>query len=266
MPSFCENLRRSWIVNPVPVGLWYYRHRFPLLGTPQGEREARIRPPFHGRTYRLRLEDREDAFQALAMFRDGNPWNRLELPTAPETIVDLGANRGFSSLYWKSRFPEARVIGVEMNHDNAARCRELFSANAVEGAFHELAIADRDGVLTFRPHEAHTRHRLENLVGDDSFESQYAAAPIEVRCLGLASFLNEAGLHRVDLLKVDIEGAEHYLLESIASWAPFVEMMLLEIHHNIDTTWARRCLEESGFSVDEGDTLGRTEWWCRRIR
>jgi FkbM family methyltransferase len=266
MPNFLENLRQSWIENPFRVGTWYYRHRFPVFGVPGACPDARVKPPFQDRTYRLRLEDREDAFQALAMFRDANPWNRLELPVEPETIVDLGANRGFSSLYWKIRFPGARVVGVEMNHDNATRCRSLFSENAIEATFHELAIAGHDGVLAFRPHEAHTRHRLENLVGNDTFESQYLADPVEVRCLSLPSFLAEAGLSRVDLLKVDIEGAEQYLLENVADWAPLVDRLLLEIHHNIDPDWARRRLEESGFSVDEGDTFDRTEWWCRSIR
>lgn len=266
MPSFIENLRHSWIGNPLRVGIWYYRHRFPVFESPGACPDAQVLTPFHDRSYRLRLEDREDAFQALSTFRDANPWNRLDLPVEPKTIVDLGANRGFSSLYWKSRFPGARVVGVEMTHDNAMRCRTLFSENALEADFHELAIAGHDGVLTFRPHEAHTRHRLENLVGNDAFESEYIGNPVEVTCLALTSFFARAGLTRVDLLKVDIEGAEQYLLESADAWAPFVDLVLLEIHHNIDPVWARRRLEESGFSVEEGDTCGRTEWWCRRIQ
>lgn len=268
MSNFYQNLTSSWVGNPLRVGLWYYRLRFPLFGPPKSCPDVLINPPFNEgeKIYRLNFEDREDAFQGLAMFRDGNPWNRLTPETRPATILDLGANRGFSSLYWKSRFPEARVVGVEMNRDNATHCRELFSINHLDGTFHELAIAGHDGVLGFRTHAAHTRHRLESLLSDDKEEADYQSGLVEVRCSGLASFLDEAGLPRVDLLKVDIEGAEQYLLETIANWAPRVELMLLEIHHNIDAIWARRQLEDSGFVVDEGDTLERTEWWCRRIR
>jgi len=265
MPRFYTNLSRSWVVNRLRVGAWYYRRRFPVFGGIAAAGLATIKPPFTAKEYQLRFDEQEDAIQALNIFRDENAWNKLNLKFDPETIIDLGANRGFSTLFWRSRFPNAQLHGVEMNADNVGRCRRLFTENKLAGNFHQVAIGDQDGTLRFRPHASHTRHRLEKLISAEEQDYSYQDAAVDVPCLTLASFLREAKIQRVDLLKVDIEGAEQFLLETVASWAPHVKLMLLEIHHNIDCDWARGRLADAGFEIDLGDTQNRTEWWCRRI-
>ena len=265
MPKFYTNLRRSWVVNRLRVNAWYYRRRFPFFGGKDAACAAVTHPPFAARDFQLRFAEQEDALQALNIFRDGNAWNQLSFDTPPATIVDLGANRGFSTLFWRSRFPQARLHGIEMNADNIARCRRLFSENQLPGEFHQVAIGDRDGTLTYRAHASHTRHRLEKLLGTDEPDESYQTAAVEVPCLTLASFLRAQKIERVDLLKVDIEGAEQFLLETVDTWAASVRLMLLEIHHNINVEWARAQLLQAGFTIDLGDTTNRTEWWCRRI-
>jgi FkbM family methyltransferase len=263
MARFYHNLQASWITNRFSVARWYYRKRFPFLGGNDAVCQVQITTPFEGRRCLLSFEGLEDAFQGLSVFGPANTWNGLDLIRDPQHIVDLGANRGYSTLYWSLRFPHANLHGVEMNAENAAACRSLFEANHRKATFHQIALSDRDGTNHFLSHSSHTRHRLTTLISDDS--SDYSAnETIEVTSQTFATFLASAGLSTVDILKVDIEGAEQFLLESIEAWSPAVKVILLEIHHNIDEDWARQQLHAGGYTVQSDYSEGRTEWLCRK--
>jgi FkbM family methyltransferase len=124
------------------------------------------------------------------------------------TIVDLGANAGQASTLLRDRFPDALIIAVEPDPDTArlaARNLNGGSRTRVVAA----AVTDHDGTTPF------TR------LGKWSWGSNVFAAwgasdapQVEVRSLRLGTLLDEHGLERVDLLKVDVEGAELMALTS----------------------------------------------------
>ena len=64
-----------------------------------------------GRQGRVTLSDYSQLLLLEAIFIDGD--YDVPLATPPRTIVDLGSNIGVSILYFKLRFPDAHVIGVE---------------------------------------------------------------------------------------------------------------------------------------------------------
>lgn len=65
------------------------------------------------------------------------------------------------------------------------------------------------------------------------FTASAGAATIEVPCLDLATLMKQNGHERIDLLKIDIEGAEYDVLESILTHKLKVKQVLVEFHHNI---------------------------------
>lgn len=260
MLKLIADLSRSWLVEKGRTAAWHYARQLPVPGVPR-ELGVHVRAPGSPDTYQLRLTEPVDTLRAVTTFTEANSWARLELPTAPATVLDLGANNGFSSLYWQMRFPSAKVYGVEMDQRNFGRCETLFRENKLEPRFVRCAIAPQDGPITYCPHAEHGRHRLENLCeGDTRFA--WKAETVTVPGSTLASFLDQHGLATVDLLKVDIEGAEQFLFDSIGAWATRVRFMLLEIHHNINPDEARRAVEQAGFENVGGDIADRTEWWC----
>src|SRR3712207_3368785 len=129
MLNFYTALRASWVVNWRAVALWYYAQR---IAGPVARRlrcSAVVRRSPDSRSFGVELKERADARQLLSTFSEHNRWNLLELPDEPAVIVDLGANRGLSALYWAARYPRAVVHGVEMDETNAAHARRLFSSN-----------------------------------------------------------------------------------------------------------------------------------------
>jgi FkbM family methyltransferase len=224
--------------------------------------DAKVRTPF-GAEVRVALIDGDAHRQVCRTFSDGNTWNRFVPHGDVRIILDLGANRGQTALYWKARYPDAQIHGVEMDATNCASIRKLFESNRLDGNFWNVAICDRDGNVGYRTHDAKTRYRLDALVAQGN-APEYQENTVEVAGLTLRTFLDLHGISHADILKVDIEGAEQFLLDTCDQWSDRVTNLILEIHHNIDPSIAKRTLERSGFEVAVGDASNRMEWWCVR--
>ncbi len=92
--------------------------------------------------------------------------------------------------------------------------------------FHPWGIADRDGTARFNPPEnpEHVSHTLL----DRPSTSEHA---IEVPVKRLAGIMGELGHDRVDILKMDIEGAEYDVIENIVTSGIWIGQILVEFHH-----------------------------------
>lgn len=113
------------------------------------------------------------------------------LPIAP-IVIDLGANKGAFSRKMHERY-DARCIAVEADPNLYARL--------IKGGFeaHHFAIADRSGTISFNTSKI---DRAGSIVASDGKDA------VEVPCVDLMSFVDNLKLPRIDLIKVDIEGAE----------------------------------------------------------
>jgi FkbM family methyltransferase len=258
MLKLIPQVRRSWLLDKGRVIAWHYARQLPIPFVPDSLR-VRMRPPVRNETYQLQLETPVDTLRAVSIFSEANPWAHLDLRPSPQLIIDLGANNGFSTLYWKTRFPAATVSGVEMDEPNLSRCRALFSGNGLEQSFFHCAIGSRDEPVSYRRHEEGGRHRLTELC-DERFAWQERG--IEVPGWTFETFLDRYEFGYVDILKVDIEGAEQFLLETLPRWSQRVRQIILELHHNVNLAWARERLRLAGFGIVSSDVQTRTEWFC----
>lgn len=158
-------------------------------------------------------------------------------PAKIKLVVDLGANIGLTTLYFASRIPEARFICVEPSPGNVELLRKNLAAvpNVV---IVEAAAAGSSGALTFddeRPAWGGAlspcgRIKVEGICMDDLWH-------------------RFAGGSRIDLLKVDIEGAEQDLFAGDTGWLDRVECIVSEIHPPYTFDRFRRHLMARGFVV-----------------
>jgi FkbM family methyltransferase len=128
----------------------------------------------------------------------------LPSPLGPSsTVVDLGAHRGEFARLIRCRFG-CRVIAVEANP------RFVADVQAVPGVeAHECAVCGRDGDLTF--------HLSDNPEAGAIMVGSFASGDsTTVHGRPLKGLLREAHVDRIDLLKMDIEGAEVEVFESLA--------------------------------------------------
>lgn len=210
--------------------------------------------PFTGKGLAALWSNNQDLREIILAFAR-NKWQSVNLGT-PQVIVDLGSNNGYSGLYFKDRFPEASVYLVDLLQSNTLFGNNLFDANGLHGTHVNVAISGSDGLLDVDLHPAHSRSRLSSLLDEGQKQHfGFSGKQIKVPSRRLTSLMKDLQIDHIDLMKVDIEGAEQYLIEDIDNWSPYVDQVLLEVHHNIDSKWCEQKIRDAGYSIskDHGD-------------
>ena len=92
--------------------------------------------------------------------------------------------------------------------------------------FHQIGISDFDGTATFNAPER-PDHASYTLVKDRG----NAAFAVEAEVRRLSTIMNDFGHDHIDLLKIDIEGAEYDVVDDLTSSELEIRQLLVEFHH-----------------------------------
>jgi FkbM family methyltransferase len=146
----------------------------------------------------------------------------IDVPFAPKVIVDAGANIGMASIYYAHRFPDARIIAVEPEASNFA----VLGRNV--GCYSNIlpikaALWNRDGEIAISPPGA---------AGDKVGFAVHGGEGVPVRALTMRTLMNDSQIGSIDILKVDIEGAEKEVFES-CDWMDSVHCLVIELHDRL---------------------------------
>lgn len=167
------------------------------------------------------------------------------------TFVDIGANVGIYTLTAATHLSaQGRVLALEPNPPAAARLRfNIEATRAGRSAWPrvevlELGVSDRAGEFDLHL-DAH------NLGGSSIADHAVAAGArpggvTRVRCLPLALILAEQRVERIDVLKIDIEGAEDMALVPFLESAADSQLPRLLIVENSEHLWTRDLVGELG--------------------
>jgi FkbM family methyltransferase len=144
---------------------------------------------------------------------------RFNLVEQPKIIVDAGANAGMSAAYFAINYPSATIIAVEPEPSNfavltqnALRFPSIVPVNA--------ALWNQDNVVSTNDTKGGKwGARVEEYDGG-----------IAVRALTMTTLLREHKVDKVDILKMDVEGAECEILESADAWIGQVQFLCSELH------------------------------------
>jgi FkbM family methyltransferase len=187
-----------------------------------------------------------------------------DLPANP-VVVDVGAGIGLFTLFVKRRYPAAKVLAFEPVPRNAA----LLARNLALHGIQDDVVVRRSclgaapgpdtgftlvpnlaGNSTLYPRELVEQRRLmAAAVGERRAAALFATEriPVEVECFSpaVAGF---AATGPIDLVKVDVEGAEPDVLEGIADsdW-PRIGAFVVEVGGAREVV--ERTLRERGFAV-----------------
>jgi FkbM family methyltransferase len=166
-------------------------------------------------------------------------------PQNVKTVLDLGSNIGLSLRIWASRFPEAKLIGVEPDLGNLRVCAANVSATGQAARVQLIwacAAASERAVY------------MDSHLGEWAMKMQDTASdPNAVRVDGLPvpEILRRANHHgAIDFMKCDIEGAEQELFRSCAPWIGRVRTLLIELHAPYTTKQFLADIEQNGGKFD----------------
>ena len=157
-------------------------------------------------------------------------------------FIDLGANEGYFSVI-ASRIvgPRGTVIAVEPQ----SRLQSVIQANLTLNSCYNVRLVR--AVVSSQTAIVRLHLNSEMHTGGSSLfrSSRYPVPTEEVQSFTLAEFLNRTGIEKCDLMKVDIEGAEHdvFMTATGILRSGAIRNIALEIHNSV--------LENRGLSGNE---------------
>jgi FkbM family methyltransferase len=130
-------------------------------------------------------------------------------------ILDVGAHYGETTQQYDSLFPEATIYSFEPFPESMALLRDRVAGLERVTAV-AAAIADKPGRRTFYVNHYDATNSL--LPRPTSFRRYYpeegrTKATVDVAVTSIDRFMQERGIPRVDILKLDIQGGERMALE-----------------------------------------------------
>jgi FkbM family methyltransferase len=158
------------------------------------------------------------------------------------TVLDIGANVGYSSAYFAGIYPKCEVVAVELMHSNFEQLSRntAFLGNrirTVEAAVwsHNNGVSIADD--TFRDGDAWTHHASEAEAGKSLVPS-----------ITMLDLMREHAMPHVNVCKIDIEGAEYELFaDGKRHWVNHCDVILLEIHEDLKTFDIMDAMHNDGF-------------------
>ncbi|MBR1420039.1 MAG: FkbM family methyltransferase [Selenomonadaceae bacterium] len=164
----------------------------------------------------------------------------------PRFIIDGGANVGYASVFFANRYPECeKIVAIEPEIDNF----EMLKYNtqyypqveSIRAALwnQEIDLSVEMHPMFDSPTAYYTHEISEN---DQSQES--------IRGVTIGKIFRESGFKYIDILKLDVEGAEKEIFSdegNYQEWLPFVKVLIIELHDRMKRGCSRNLFRAMGF-------------------
>ena len=143
----------------------------------------------------------------------------------PKLIIDVGANIGLTTVFFKSHFPNSRIICIEPDQDNSTILKKNISVNNL----------DKCEVLINGIWHSDQKLQLSNDFRDGlSWSTRVIAQENgEITGLSIESLLKKCQQEVIDILKLDIEGTEFELFRHSSKILPLLRQsrcIIIEVH------------------------------------
>ena len=153
----------------------------------------------------------------IAVNGEGALLRRL-VPFRPNIVLDVGANVGDWSKAAAEKFPDAQLHAFEIVPETATALQRNLQHLGGRLHINAYGLSDRDGCDTVYTVVSTTERASLNRAAL-TLDLNEQITPIAVKTITGDVYLREHGIDHVDLLKIDVEGAEMSVLRSFN--APF---------------------------------------------
>jgi FkbM family methyltransferase len=134
-------------------------------------------------------------------------------------IIDAGANIGLAILYFKKLFPNANITAFEPDEN----VFQVLQKNMDSFGFKDVNLIKK-GLWT---EETELSFNAEGADAGRILTSQQDTKVIKIQTVKLSDYLKN---NKIDLLKIDIEGAEFEVLKEAEAYLKNVQNMFVEYH------------------------------------
>jgi FkbM family methyltransferase len=163
-----------------------------------------------------------------------------------DVVIDIGFNYGLFSLQALDNNAK-KIIGFEPN----TKLVKWFNENIKDDRInlHEVAVSNKNGFTSFYESEYFGKSTIYSDVNQKDTKESYV-----VRVISFNEFIETNNIAKIDYLKIDCEGGEYDIIESIPNeyLENNIRKIVVEFHHNIDNpnvTNLFNKLDECGFEI-----------------
>lgn len=174
-----------------------------------------------------------------------------------DVVVDIGFNYGLFSIT-SLRYKPSRIIAFEPNPTLVKTFNHFFKTSIVE--LHQKAVSNKNGKTIFYENLIPGMSTIYQDINTDHVGNSY-----DVDIISFNDFIIENKIDKIDYLKVDCEGAEYDIFDSIHDkyLSTQINKIAIEFHHvitDIKVQTLIKKLEDSGFEIkidhEENSTIG----------
>ncbi|WP_445731692.1 FkbM family methyltransferase [Mariniflexile sp.] len=147
----------------------------------------------------------------------------IKVKEMPRVIIDCGANIGLSAVFFKNKFPEAKIIALEPEHSNFEMLKK--NTKMYEG-IHCInkGIWNKSTNLIIK----------DNNLGNWGFMVEEVDNDSTISATSIEEIMCEFNIDHIDILKVDIEGSEKELFErNFEKWLSKTKILIIELHDGL---------------------------------
>jgi FkbM family methyltransferase len=144
-------------------------------------------------------------------------------------------------------YPSSHIYGVEMNLENFLLAKKNLSPLEKQCKIIHAAIWFENGQVSYGGN-AEWGYSIVR----DSAENKSTQTKVDAKTID--SIFEENNLKKVDYLKMDIEGAEKFVLQNPQKWIYCVKSMKVEVHPPVTLEECEKILTDHGFRCHQDKT------------
>ena len=168
----------------------------------------------------------------------------------PKIIIDAGGNIGLAAVFFAKKYPNATIISIEPEESNFKLLKEntknynniIALQYALWNSMGEIDLLDVGldnwGFMTEDSHNY------------DKITTPKIQKKHTVKTITMERLISEYNIQTIDILKIDIEGAEKEVLEDISGWINKVRSIIIELHERMKIG-CQKSFEKAIYEFDE---------------
>jgi FkbM family methyltransferase len=166
-------------------------------------------------------------------------------------VIDCGANVGYASAYFLTRFPQATVIAIEPDSKNFALLEQNLKPYGNRVKLYQTGVwSHATGLKVCRGEFGDGREWATQVRESCPGETQ------DLQALDIGTILHESGFDKIDILKIDIERSETEVFSrNYAEWLCRTRTMAIELHDEECERIFHRAIAEYPFSLSTSGEL-----------
>ena len=148
-------------------------------------------------------------------------YGEVPIKFSPKTIIDLGANIGLASIFFANKYPNSKILAIEPEESNFKMLKKN-TENYKNITLFKNAISNLNGLNVSVQDEGYGKWGFMTKIIDSKLKN-------EVKTVSIDTLVNDYNISSIDILKIDVEGAEKELFESnFEAWLPITKCIIIE--------------------------------------